>query len=74
MFVVLWQTHKPHQGVHGAYTENDTGVIPFKSRRKDGGGGGSRTALTIVAGVQFIVIDRADVLDKKRLKGQRACC
>ena len=38
-----WQTHEPQQGVHGRYTENDARVIPFKSRRKNGGGGGSRT-------------------------------
>src|ERR1700676_3597839 len=38
-----WQTHEPQQGVHGGYTENDARVIPFKSRRKNGGGGGSRT-------------------------------
>jgi hypothetical protein len=37
-----WQTHEPQQGVHGGYTENDACVIPFKSRRKNGGGGGSR--------------------------------
>src|SRR5881398_428426 len=38
-----WQTHEPQQGVHGGYTENEARVIPFKSRRKNGGGGGSRT-------------------------------
>src|SRR6266478_8590522 len=38
-----WQTHQPQQGVHGGYTENDARVIPFKSKRKNGGGGGSRT-------------------------------
>ena len=38
-----WQTHEPQQGVHGAYTENEARVIPFKSKRKNGGGGGSRT-------------------------------
>jgi hypothetical protein len=38
-----WQTHEPQQGVHGGYTENDARVIPFKSTRKNGGGGGSRT-------------------------------
>src|SRR2546430_13646359 len=35
-----WQTHEPQQGVHGGYTENDARVIPFKSRRKNGGGRG----------------------------------
>src|SRR6266404_5417653 len=34
---------EPQQGVHAGYTENDARVIPFKSRRKNGGGGGSRT-------------------------------
>jgi len=38
-----WQTHEPQQGVHGGYTENEARVIPFKSKRKNGGGGGSRT-------------------------------
>src|SRR6266852_1344783 len=38
-----WHTHEPQQGVHAGYTENDAHVIPFKSRRKNGGGGGSRT-------------------------------
>jgi hypothetical protein len=38
-----WHTHGPQQGVHGGYTEKDARVIPFKSRRKNGGGGGSRT-------------------------------
>lgn len=32
-----WQTHEPHGGNIG----NDRCVIPFKSRRKNGGGGGS---------------------------------
>jgi integrase/recombinase XerD len=38
-----WHTHEPQQGVHAGYTENEARVIPFKSRRKNGGGGGSRT-------------------------------
>jgi hypothetical protein len=38
-----WETHEPQQGVHAGYTENDARVISFKSRRKNGGGGGSRT-------------------------------
>ncbi len=38
-----WGTHEPQQGVHSGYTGNDTRVISFKSRRKNGGGGGSRT-------------------------------
>ena len=38
-----WQTHEPKRRVHGGYTEKDARVIPFKSRRKNGGGGGSRT-------------------------------
>ena len=38
-----WQTHESQQGVHGGYTENDARVIRFKSRRKNCGGGGSRT-------------------------------
>ena len=37
------QTHEPQQAVHSGYTENDARVIPFKSRCKNGGGGGSRT-------------------------------
>ena len=39
-----WHAHEPQQGVHAGYTENDARVIPFKSRRKNGGGGGSRNA------------------------------
>ena len=39
-----WHTHEPQQGVHGGYTENNARVIPFKSRRKNGGGGGSRNS------------------------------
>jgi predicted alpha/beta superfamily hydrolase len=31
------------QVVHRGYTEKDVRAIPFKSRRKNGGGGGSRT-------------------------------
>ena len=38
-----WKTHEPKQRVHGECTEKDASVIPFKSRRKNGGGGGSRT-------------------------------
>src|SRR6266436_6012762 len=38
-----WHAHEPQQGVHAGYTENDARVIPFKSRRKNFGGGGSRT-------------------------------
>ena len=38
-----WETPEPQRRVHGGYTEKDARVIPFKSRRKNGGGGGSRT-------------------------------
>ena len=34
-----WHTHEPQQRVHSRYTEKDAGVIPFKSRRKNGGVG-----------------------------------
>jgi integrase/recombinase XerD len=38
-----WQDHEQPQEVHSGYTEEAARVIPFKSRRKNGGGGGSRT-------------------------------
>ncbi len=38
-----WQTHEPERRVHGGDTGTDASIIPFKSRRKSGGGGGSRT-------------------------------
>jgi len=38
-----WQTHEPERRVHDGYTGTDASIIPFKSRRKNGGGGGSRT-------------------------------
>src|SRR5215472_4439433 len=38
-----WRTYERQRRVHGGYTEKDARVIPFKSRRKNGGGGGSRT-------------------------------
>src|SRR5271167_530941 len=70
-----WQTHEPQQGVHGGYTENDARVIPFKSRRKNGGGGGSRTPVRkalrhedyMLSSVQF-VSPAALRMSKKRNK------
>src|SRR2546430_11747759 len=38
-----WETPEPQPRVHNGYGEKDACVIPFKSRRKNGGGGGSRT-------------------------------
>src|SRR5215472_8552333 len=38
-----WEAPELKRRVHAGYTENDARVIPFKSRRKNGGGGGSRT-------------------------------
>jgi integrase/recombinase XerD len=38
-----WPEENLQQEVHGGYTEEPTQIIPFKSRRKNGGGGGSRT-------------------------------
>ena len=38
-----WPVEKLQQEVHSGYTEPPVRVIPFKSRRKNGGGGGSRT-------------------------------
>lgn len=37
-----WEPPEPKRRVHGGYTEKGARVIPFKSRRKNGGGGGSR--------------------------------
>jgi hypothetical protein len=41
-----WQTPEPQQRVHGGYMEKGARVISFKSRRKNGGGGGSRGTVT----------------------------
>lgn len=38
-----WPEHEPPREVHGGYTGDETRVTPFISRRKNGGGGGSRT-------------------------------
>src|SRR6266852_2064563 len=38
-----WLTHEPERRVHDGHTGTDASIIPFKSRRKNGGGGGSRT-------------------------------
>ncbi len=38
-----WETPERQRRVHGGYTEKRRRVIPFKSRRKDGAGGGNRT-------------------------------
>ena len=38
-----WPEDKSLQEAHGGYTEQAEQIIPFKSRRKNGGGGGSRT-------------------------------
>ena len=40
-----WETPEPKRRVHGGYTEKDARVIPFKSRRKNGGGGGTVPAV-----------------------------
>jgi integrase len=37
-----WQTHEP-QEVHGGYTRKRARVISFKSRKRNGAGGGNRT-------------------------------
>jgi hypothetical protein len=59
-----WQTHERQQGVHGGYTENDARVIPFKSRRKNGGGGGSRNIQRI---------ENAQVIDFVRCTKLKKC-
>jgi len=38
-----WEAPEPQRRVHGGYTEKRARVIPFKSRRKNGAGGGNRT-------------------------------
>ncbi len=38
-----WPEEKSQPEVHLGYTEQPSQIIPFKSRRKNGGGGGSRT-------------------------------
>ncbi len=38
-----WPKEKRQREVHGGYTGAPAQIIPFKSRRKNGGGGGSRT-------------------------------
>ena len=38
-----WETPEPQRRVHGGYTRKKGRVIPFKSRRKNGAGGGNRT-------------------------------
>ena len=38
-----WEAPEPQRRVHGGYTKKRTRVIPFKSRRKNGAGGGNRT-------------------------------
>ena len=60
-----WQTHEPQQGVHGAYTENEARVIPFKSKRKNGGGGGSRN-ISGIENTQVIDFARRTKLKKRR--------
>lgn len=47
-----WQTHEPQREVHGRYREKDARVIPFKSERGNGGGGGSRRALRVLSRAQ----------------------
>jgi hypothetical protein len=37
-----WPKEKQQREVHGGYTGAPPQIIPFKSRRKNGGGGGSR--------------------------------
>ncbi len=39
----IWETPESQRRVHGGYTEQRAPVIPLISRRKNGGGGGSRT-------------------------------
>jgi len=38
-----WETPEPQRRVHGGYTKKRTRVIPFKSGRRNGAGGGNRT-------------------------------
>src|SRR5436309_12327866 len=38
-----WEAPEPQRRVHGGYAKKRTRVIPFKSRRKNGAGGGNRT-------------------------------
>ncbi|HEV2196056.1 MAG TPA: tyrosine-type recombinase/integrase [Candidatus Acidoferrum sp.] len=38
-----WQAPEPKRRVHGGYTEKRARVIPFKSNRRNGAGGGNRT-------------------------------
>ena len=38
-----WQAPEPKRRVHGGYTKKQTRVIAFKSRRRNGAGGGNRT-------------------------------
>jgi len=51
-----WQTHEPQQGVHGGYTEKHERVIPFKSRRKNGGGGGESCVVPRSCGVGLLIL------------------
>src|SRR5207253_5639721 len=51
-----WQTHEPQQGVHGGYTEKHDRVIPFKSRRKNGGGGGESCVVPRSCGVGLLIL------------------
>src|SRR2546421_12966295 len=37
-----WEAPEPQRRVHGGYPKKRTRVIPFKSRRKNGAGGGDR--------------------------------
>jgi hypothetical protein len=37
-----WPKEKPKREVYAGYTEAPAQIIPFKSTRKNGGGGGSR--------------------------------
>ena len=38
-----WDTHEPKRRAHGGYTEKRARLIPFKSRQRNGAGGGNRT-------------------------------
>jgi len=38
-----WETPEPQRRVHSGYTRKKARVIPFKSRRRNGAGGGNRT-------------------------------
>src|SRR5262252_9109048 len=38
-----WEAPEPQRRVRGGYTQKRRCVIPFKSRRRDGAGGGNRT-------------------------------